>query len=156
MPKQEVTHIIRLVSCGKCGEIAHDCKGGPASLRIDSMPDGKLSIELPDGHSVGYVPEGGDRWTVLCEECDKATGGNWLQKSLTAAATEIVKYTGTCPADPPMGMPPWAGCPAHKDPKDPNACHNQLTECWKNYFISKGRERNDGSKPVDHAGGISP
>ena len=155
MPEQSVTHIIRLVSCGKCGKVAYDCKGYEASLRIDSMPDGRLHIELPDKFSVGYVPAGGDWWTVLCEECDKETGGNWLQRALTVAAEHMANWVGSCPADPPTDMPPWVGCPARKDP---DACHNQVVECWVEYFKSAGRERkSDGAtKSVDHAGGVTP
>lgn len=152
MPDQEVTHIVRLVSCGKCGKVAYDCKGYEASLRIDSKPDGRLSIEMPGKFSVGYVPKGGDWWTVLCEECEKETGGTWLQKALGAAVAEMVKRTGTCPADMPVGSQSWAGCPAHKDP---DGCHNQLSECWTAYFMEKGKERNDGPKTADHAGGLS-
>lgn len=66
---QEVTHIIRLVSCERCGEVAYDCKGYPASLRIDSKPDGRISMEIPDGFAVQWSTKHDEWYTILCEDC---------------------------------------------------------------------------------------
>ena len=69
---QEVTHIVRVVTCGMCGKIARDDKGYLDSLRIDAKCNGRISMVIPVGFSVRRKTVHDDWYEILCDQCSES------------------------------------------------------------------------------------